>query len=395
MANPVEFLRLLKPPQRSFFLFGPRGVGKSTWLRESYPKALYIDLLNTDHYLELSRNPALLESKIGRLPPNSFIILDEIQKIPALLDEVHRLIETRKWKFALTGSSARKLKRGGANLLGGRAVTINMEPFSYQEIRSESKPISTILETGCLPLVVLNPKDSRAILSSYVHTYIKEEIKEEGLVRKVDPFLRFLEIAGSINGEQVNSVNLAREARIPRSSVDVYFSILEDTLLGHWLPAYTPRIKVREQVHPKFYWFDSGVARGAAQLLNETVDPLWLGRALETYLFHEMRIFNETSERFRPISFYRTGSGTEIDFVIETRKRTASNRPKVVCIEVKHSKKWDRKWESAMRSLAGSGKIQVDKMIGVYMGKEKYHFDGLDVLPVLDFVDLLFKGSVF
>lgn len=386
--------RLLKVPTRSFFLFGPRGAGKSTWLKKEVKAKATINLLESSTFLELSRNPSILEAKIGKLPKGSWIWIDEVQKIPPLLDEVHRLIEEYQWKFALSGSSARKLKRGGANLLGGRAITRFMESFSSEEL-GEGFNLKNTLDWGSLPLVALNPKDARDILTAYVHTYIKEEIKEEGLVRKLEPFIRFLEIAGIMNGQLVNADNIAREAKIPRANVDVYFSILEDTLLGHLLPSYRPKAKVRERAHPKFYWFDPGVARGAAGLLNDPIDTLWYGTALETFIFHELRVYNHTSQKERSLAFYRTGSGVEIDFIIETKKRTVSSKPSVVCIEVKYSRKWDRKWESPMRSLKASGQVKVEKMVGVYMGNEPYHFDGVEVLPVSRFLNLLYTNKIY
>ena len=392
MKTPLS--RLLKVPTRSFFLFGPRGVGKSTWLKSEVKAKATINLLESSTFLELSRNPSILEAKIGKLPAGSWIWIDEVQKIPQVLDEVHRLMEEHRWKFALSGSSARKLKRGGANLLGGRAITRIMESFSFYELGNEFE-LKNALDWGTLPLVALNQKDARDILQAYVHTYIKEEIKEEGLVRKLEPFIRFLEIAGIMNGQLVNADNIAREAKIPRANVDVYFSILEDTLLGHLLPSYRPKAKVREGSHPKFYWFDPGVARGAAGLLNDPVDGLWYGTALETLIFHELRVYNHTSQKERTIAFYRTGSGVEIDFIIETKKRTVSSKPSAICIEVKYSKRWDRKWEAPMRSLKASGQVKVEKMFGVYMGADRYHFDGVDVLPVAHFLKLLYANKVF
>ena len=175
----------------------------------------------------------------------------------------------------------------------------------------------------------------------------------------------------------------------------MYFSILEDTLLGHFLPAYRPNLKVREQAHPKFYWFDSGVARAAAGFLFDRVDRLWKGTALETMIYHELRVYNHTQNRNRPICFYRTGSGVEIDFVVETQKRRQTSCAHIVCIEVKMADKWQRKWENPMRSLTNDSRIHVDRMIGVYTGNRAYHYDGVDVLPVTDFLKLLHQGNVF
>ncbi|MDL1977407.1 MAG: AAA family ATPase [Deltaproteobacteria bacterium] len=386
--------RLLKLPDCSFFLFGPRGVGKTTWLREVLADASFFDLLDSSLYLEFSQSPGNLEAMIGNLPKGSWVVIDEIQKIPHLLDEVHRLMETRGWRFALCGSSARKLRRGGVNLLGGRAITRNLDTFSYKEL-GNLFDAEFALQWGFLPYVQLDRKNAPDILNSYVNTYIKEEIKEEGIVRSLPPFLRFLGIAGQLNGQLVNGQNISREAGVPRSSVDVYFSILEDTLLGYFLPAYRPSVKIREQTHPKFYWFDPGVARAAAGLLFEPVDRLWKGIALENMIYHELKVYNLTQNRNRPISFYRTGSGVEIDFVIETRKRRSSSNAHIVCLEIKLAEKWDRKWERPMRSLSKSDRIHVDKMIGIYTGKRAYYYDGIDVLPVQDFLERLHQGDVF
>jgi predicted AAA+ superfamily ATPase len=390
----IHITRLLKLPDRSFFLFGPRGVGKSTWLRDVLPEAYFFDLLDHSLYLELSKKPTQLEAMIGKLPENSWVVIDEIQKIPELLDEVHRLMETRKWRFALCGSSARKLRRKGTNLLGGRAITRDLGCFSWREL-GQLYDLEFSLEWGLLPYVQLDRDNAADILNAYVNTYLKEEIKEEGIVRNVPPFLRFLSIAGQLNGQIINAQNIAREAAVPRSSVVVYFSILEDTLLGRFLPAYRAQAKVREQTHPKFYWFDPGVARAGAGLLFDPLERVWKGTALETLVYHELEVYNRTQNRNRPIAFYRTAAGSEIDFVIETKKRQFASKARLVCIEVKLAQTWDRKWEGPMRSLKESDQLQVDKMIGVYLGKRAYHFDGVDVLPVTEFFDQLHHGKIF
>lgn len=386
--------RLLNPPDRSFFLFGPRGVGKSTWLKDSLPKAKFLDLLDSSLYLELSRDPSRLGALIGPSAENAWVVLDEVQKIPDILDEVHRLIENKGYRFALCGSSARKLRRKGTNLLGGRALTREMSGFSWKELGNRFN-LDFSLQWGLLPWVQLDRENAADILNSYVNTYIKQEIKEEGIVRSLPPFLRFLGIAGQLNGQLINAQNISREASVPRSSVDVYFSILVDTLLGHFLPAFRPNAKVREQSHSKFYWFDPGVARAAAGLLFDPADRLWLGTALETLVYHELRTFNHVWNKNRGIYYYRTGSGVEIDFVVETRKAQASSTSQVICIEVKLSERWDRRWEQPMRSLKETGKIRVEKMFGLYTGRRTYHFDGVDVLPIKDFFERLHQGEVF
>jgi len=330
----------------------------------------------------------------GNLPEKSWVIIDEIQKLPRLLDEVHRLIEERNWRFALSGSSARKLRKGGVNLLGGRALTRELAPFSSKELE-ESFDLEFSIQWGMMPWIQLDREKAADVLNSYVNTYIKEEIKEEGLVRNLQPFLRFLGVAGQLNGQQVNALNIAREAAVPRSTVDVYFSILQDTLLGHFLPPYRPHLKVREQSHSKFYWFDPGVARAAAGLLFDKPDRLWMGTALETLIFHELRVYNQISGANRPIYYYRTAGGTEIDFVIETAKRQASSKARIVCIEVKTAQKWDRKWEKPMRSIKSQEGPEVERMLGAYMGSRAYHFDGIDIMPVTQFLSSLYEGRIF
>jgi len=386
--------RLLACPDRSFFLFGPRGTGKSTWLRHVLPDALHLDLLDTSLYLELSQDPHRLEAIAGNRPEGSWIVLDEIQKIPSLLDEVHRLIESHGWRFALCGSSARKLRRGGANLLAGRALTLNMESFSAGELGS-GFDLTSALEWGLLPLVQHEPERAADILSAYLNTHLKEEIREEGLVRKVPPFIRFLAIAGQLNGQVVNGQNIAREAAVARSTVDSYFSILVDTLLGHFLPSWRAGLKVREAAHPKFYWFDPGVARAAAGWLRDPVDRLWEGVSLETLIFHELRVYNEVSGKHRPIAYYRTPAGVEVDFIIETSRRTSTSPSHIVAIEVKRADKWNRNWERPLRSLASTTGLKVEKLIVIYTGKRSYKFNNIDVMPAGTFFQALYKGEVF
>ena len=195
--------RLLKVPERSFFLFGPRGIGKTTWLRKVLPDACFFDLLEYSLYTELTRAPDRLEAMVGHAEEDSWVVIDEVQKIPAILDEVHRLIEKKKWRFVLCGSSARKLRRKGRNLLGGRALTRELDSFSWQEL-GDLYDLEFSLKWGLLPWLQFDKDNAADILNSYVNTYIREEIKEEGIVRSVPPFLRFLNIAGQLNGPLIN-----------------------------------------------------------------------------------------------------------------------------------------------------------------------------------------------
>jgi predicted AAA+ superfamily ATPase len=394
IMKPKTIQRCLSLPSRSFFVFGPRGTGKSTWLNQVLPNLPRFDLLDSSVYLELSSGPHRLESLIGKRPANSWIVLDEIQKVPPLLNEVHRLMESKRWRFALCGSSARKLKRGGANLLAGRAITVNMEGFVSAEL-DDDFDIEFSTEFGTLPFVQTDRDNAAEILSAYVTTYLKEEIREEGLVRNVAPFVRFLSVAGQLNGQIVNGHNISREAAVPRMTVDAYFAILEDTLLAHFLPAWKPGLKVREIARPKFYWFDAGVARAAAGLLHDSTDRSWLGTALETLIYHELRVYNEVSRKLRLISYYRTPAGVEIDFIIETKKKQSRSKPHIVAIEVKLAEKWDQSWNKPMLDMQSQEGVVVDKMVGVYSGSRSYAFGDVEVMPIRVFLDALHKGRIF
>jgi len=382
-------------PESSFFLFGPRNTGKSTWLSKLLPvETKVFDLLETKVYLQLQRDPHILESLIDGLGPTSWVWIDEVQKVPRVLDEVHRLIEKRRFKFALSGSSARKLLRCGANLLAGRAVTRSFEGLVAKEM-GEDFSYDHALKWGTLPLAQASVDKARDFLNGYVHTYIKEEIKEEGVVRNLDPFVRFLTVSGMMNGQIVNGSNLAKEAQISRNNVDNYFQILTDTFVGYFLEAYRPKIKVREVTHPKFYWFDFGVARGAAGLLYEDLGHSSLGTSLETLVFHDLRVYNQYARKHRYLYYYAIPSGGDIDFVVELRKKTIDHKAEVLLIEVKLSKRWDRKWEHAARSFAQKGKVVVKKMMGIYGGDQAMEYDGFLVLPYQDFTQRLFQGEIF
>ena len=394
MALAETIPRLLKRPERSFFLFVPRWTGKSTWLNQVLPEAFRLDLLDASLFLELSRDPHRLEALVGKKPAGAWVVLDEIQKVPALLDEVHRLMESRRWRFALCGSSARKLRRGGANLLAGRALTLSMESFSAAELGT-GFDLDFALNWGLLPFVLEEPDTAADILAACVNTYLKEELQAEGLIRNVPPFVRFLAVAGQINGQIVNAQNISREASVARSTVDTYFAILTDTLVGHFLPAWRPGLKVREVAQPKFYWFDPGVARAAAGLLRDPADKQWQGLALETLIYHELRVYNEISGKHRSVSYYRTSAGVEVDFIVEISRRRAKASPQIAALEIKRAERWDRNWDKALRALADTDGVRVERMIGVYCGSRRYDFDNVTVLPVADFVKALFAGEIF
>ena len=389
----MYYKRLLSPPNYSFFLFGPRGVGKSTWLDKNLKKSIFIDLLSSDLYFELSQNPSQLENIIGENKEKKIICIDEVQKIPQLLNEVHRLMQKKEFRFALSGSSARKLRTGGANLLAGRAITSFMGPLCFGELLDDYQTGFQI-EFGSLPLVIENKAQAKDILSAYISSYLEHEIRAEGLIRKTEPFIRFLQISALMSGQVVNFENIATEAKVPASSVKNYFSILEDTLIGSWLPAYQPRAKVREYSKPKFYWFDPGVVRAASGRAYQAIAEDFKGLLLETLVLHEIKMYNHYFGKHKKIYYYNYSNG-EIDFIIEINASLQDAKPEVICIEVKFSDKWKRKWEKPIRSLEKSGKVRVLKKIGLYRGNRSYDFDGFQVMPVENFFTALYQGKIY
>lgn len=392
---PMEFQRQFEVPTRSFFLFGPRGVGKSHLLRAHLGSARVFDLLDTRLQLDLIRAPHELEARIGALPKGSWVWIDEVQKVPALLDEVHRLMALRRWRFALSGSSARKLLRQGANLLAGRASTRHLEALTWTELAPLRPRLERLLEWGTLPMVALEPDAARDILSAYVGTYVREEVREEGLVRRLEPFLRFLDVAGQLNGGAINAEAVARDAQVPRRSVDGYFDILVETLMAHRLPAWQPAVKVREVARPKFYWFDPGVARAAARRLDQGLDEFSRGAAFETLVFAHLRARERQLGMERTIAYYRTGAGVEVDFVVELEKKTLQRPASVVLIEAKSSTRWDPRWEQSMRELAEKGGVRVARALGVYAGTHRLTHGAVEVWPFGEFAEALAAGTLY
>lgn len=309
--------------KQSLFLFGPRGVGKSTLLRELFPATicLYLDLLNPETEDRLAKNPSDLISIAKALPHEiTHIIIDEIQKIPKLLDVVHLLIEQKQKLFVMSGSSARKLKPGAANLLAGRAIVYNLYPFSFLEL-GEQFDLNQALRFGTLPnLSELElEKDKQQYLMSYAHMYLKEEIKGEQLVRNLDPFRRFLEVAAQCNGKIINFANIARDVGVSEHNVREYFSILEDTLLGFFLEPFNNSFRKRLSHKPKFYLFDTGVVRSLTNMLSA---PLYAGNSMygeifEHYIILEcIRLANYFKPEYR-FSYLQTKDGAVIDLIVE------------------------------------------------------------------------------
>lgn len=383
------YTRPLTIPNSSFFLLGPRGTGKTTWLRQQFPAALRIDLLPPGNALKYAAEPALLRHLVLTRKHTDWIIIDEVQKVPELLDEVHNLMENYGYRrFALTGSSARKLKRGAANMLAGRAATRTMFPLTCRELGLVDSNTDQYLVSGLLPLSV-NAVDDEArqdFLRSYVVTYLSEEIKAEALVRSIGSFARFLPIAALCAGQQPNMAGLARDAAISRDTVQGYFSVFEDTLIGSWLPAYRPRAKIKEVALPKFYWFDSGVLYAAAGGLDQPLPTDFFGILLEHFIHHELKAFMHYERIKGSLGYWRTAAGLEVDFVWWYGD-------KGVAIEVKHGTKFKREYLDGINALRGSN-FTVSQSIVVYRGESPIIVDGVDILPVKDFLARLYEGRV-
>jgi len=320
MVITRQLPRLLHPPRQSFFLFGPRGSGKSTWIRHHFPRSPRFDLLDEALYQELLVNPAGFADRIRHLPARSWVCVDEVQRLPSLLNEVHRFIEEKGLRFVLSGSSARKLRRGGVNLLAGRALVRSMHPFLPPELEGRFS-LEAALRIGTLPVVLASTRPEET-LRAYVLSYLKEEIQAEALVRALSGFARLLPIAALLHGQMVNVASLARDASVARTTVNNYLEVLEDTLLVFRVPGFEARLRVRERKHPKLYWVDAGVARAAkgqlGQVAAEERGPLFEGLVANC-----LRAWNDYRGLYDEISYWAPTEvrGLEVDFLLRRGKR--------------------------------------------------------------------------
>jgi len=317
-------LPLPREPKESFFLWGPRQTGKSSLLRELYPDALWIDLLKSEEFARYTREPRLLREEVRARQPRPLVVIDEVQKVPALLDEVHGLIENERLVFAMCGSSARKVRRGHANLLGGRAVRHELFGLTAAELGREFD-LARILNHGYLPRHYLSPSPRR-LLRSYVADYLKEEIAAEGLVRRLAPFSEFLEKSALSDAEPVNCANIARDCGVSAPTVKSYFEILTDTLLGAWLPAYVRRPKRRVIAQPKFYFADVGVVNHLAKREGLQAGSASFGKAFENWVFHELSAHRQYTDKFYDLHYWRLAGGTEVDFLLDGRVAVEARR---------------------------------------------------------------------
>jgi uncharacterized protein len=382
------YTRTLGLPDRSFFLFGPRGTGKTTWLRGALPDARVYNLLLDAELLRLTRDPDVFRQEVQALKRGSWIVVDEIQKLPRLLNDVHELLtaQPKRWKFALTGSSARKLKRADANLLAGRVITRRMFGLTAAELDFRFE-LDDSLRFGCLPLVRSEKRVAGRIdlLQAYVDTYLTQEIRAEALVRNLETFTRFLEVVALANAQVTNIAAIARDAGISRPTVQGHFEVLVDTLLGAFLPAYRPRARIKETQHPKFYFFDPGVVRALGRRLREPLESDERGKLLETLVFQELRAHVAYAAIGGDLGYWRTPSGSEVDFIW-------SRGEHAVGVEVKSTPRWREGDGRVLKELHASNTLQ--HVFGVYAGQHALQDGPVRVLPVTQFFQELTAGTV-
>lgn len=379
------YARLLELPKSSVLLLGPRGTGKSTWIRQHFADATRYDLLDTAEALRLEREPSLLFNELRMLPAGTWVVLDEVQKVPALLDEVQRLMEDRGLRFILCGSSARKLKRSGVNLLAGRAIDCRMFPLVSAEL-GQDFDLTSAMTTGTLPLAVTGA-DPAGFLTTYAHTYLNEEIRAEAATRNVGSFSRFLEIAARQNGQVTNLSNISREAAVARSTVQNYFEIMVDTLLGYWLYPWKLKRATKQVAHPKFYLFDTGVARALSGRLPYPPTQEELGPLLETLVLNEVRAFLSYRKLRYGLHFWRSHDGAEVDLLCETAEG-------YVAVEVKAAKDWQSRFARGLRRLREELAPQAVHTFGVHLGDRRSLVDDVLILPATEFLRMLWDGEV-
>lgn len=377
-------LQLPTPSSETYFLWGPRQAGKTTLLRASFSDALWIDLLKADEFRRYTTRPELLREELAARPDVGAVVIDEVQKVPALLDEVHWLMENRKIGFALCGSSARKVRKGHANLLGGRAVRYELFGLSATELGAMFE-LTRLLNHGYLPRMFLAERPKR-LLQAYVADYLKEEVAAEGLVRNLPAFSTFLEVASLSDTEIINSSTIARECGVSSHTVQSYFEILVDTLLGRWLPAYTKRPKRRIVQSPKFYFADVGVVNILAKRNDLEPGSALFGKAFENWVHHELVTYNAYRERDAALSYWRLTTGVEVDFVVDDA-RTA--------MEAKASRKVTGDELKGLRQLREEHPRLGSAWVVSLEAKARRTDDGITILPAKDFVRALWAGEIF
>ena len=388
MVADSQYERLLTAPKGSFFLFGVRGVGKSTWARTQFPGAYVIDLLDEARYQALTTNPGSFASELRTRPAAQVVVLDEVQRVPPLLNEVHRAIEATRRRFVLLGSSARRLKTATTNLLAGRAALKTMYPFVPSELARDFD-LERALRFGSIPLV-WQSDDAKTTLDAYMQLYVREEIRAEALVRNLPAFLRFLPVAALFHGQLINVTGLARDAATARTTIEGYLGILQDTLLATQLPAFEPRLRVRERRHPKLYWVDPGLVRAAKRQYG-AVGVEEKGALLEGWIFTVLRAHNEQSEvaLFEEIWYWSPldAHQTEVDFLL--RRGT-----EYLAIEIKAQSHVVSRMLSGLRAIAELP--HVVRRVLVYLGERRLRTeDGIDVWPLNGLLAAIADGKLW
>ena len=368
--------RLSRVPGGSFFLLGVRGVGKSTWARQNLGDAHRVDLLDEARFHDYLVDPALFAAELRSVPPGGWVVVDEIQRLPNLLNEVHRFIEEHRLRFALLGSSARKLKAAGVNLLAGRALRRMMHPLTPAELGRDFD-FETALRWGTIPLV-WTAEDRRATLESYVQLYLREEIRAEALVRNLAGFARFLQVAALCHGATVNVSGIARECGVARTTVQGYLDILEDTLLAYRLPAFEAKLRVRERRHPKLYWVDPGLVRATKRLFG-SIAPEERGTLLEGWVLHLLRAHGEETDLYEAVHYWNPHSAahTEVDFLLRRGRE-------LLAIEVKSQARYHTGLLRGLRAVAELAGMT--RRILLYGGRRSFRTE--DDIDVWTFDDL-------
>jgi uncharacterized protein len=370
--------RFLEAPRQSFFLFGPRGTGKSTWLRQALPDALILDLLQPDLTRDLIARPERLRDLVRGAPGRSTVVLDEVQRVPEVLNVVHALIESKdRRQFVLTGSSARKLRRGGVDLLGGRAVVRTLHPFMAAEIGTFD--LSAALQRGLLPLVVAAPQPGD-VLRAYASVYLDEEVRMEGWARNAGAFARFLEAVSFSHAAVLNIANVARECQVERKTVAAYLEVLEDLLLSFRVPVFTRRAKRDTIVHPKLFVFDAGVFRSLRPRGPLDRPEEIEGAALEGLVAQHLRAWIAYRQADAELFFWRTRSGVEVDLVVY-------GAAGFWAIEVKNT---DRVRPEDLRGLTAFGEDYPQaELVLLYRGDRRERRGRIWILPVDRFLERL------
>lgn len=381
-----QYPRLLVPPKGSFFLFGVRGVGKSSWTRATFPNAYIVDLLDEARHQALLANPGLFALELRDLPRGRVVVLDEVQRVPALLNEVHRAIEDSHRRFVLLGSSARRLKTAHTNLLAGRATVQTMFPLVPEELGKDFN-LDRVLRFGSIPLV-WQAENPRATLEAYVQLYIGEEIRGEAVVRNLPGFLRFLPVAALFHGQVINIAGVARDAATARTTVEGYLGILEDTLLVTSVPAFEARLRVRERRHPKIYWVDPGLVRAAKRQLG-AVGAEERGPLLEGWVLTVLRAHNRDADLFEEISYWAPAQArqTEVDFLLRRGRD-------FLALEVKAQSRFSTPQLLGLRAIADLPRLV--RRVLVYLGDRRLRTeDGIEVWPLNSFLASVADGTLW